>query len=134
MLAVCGGGGSEVLAWLIIISAIAVWIAGTVLIVRSARDKKEKRLLIALLIGSIVLGPALVAAYYHGYFGDDSSTGKVALLLLVPGAIGAGIAVASGAAHGFRAFVASTWGAVFLLGFGAVSIIAALAIGNGCLN
>jgi uncharacterized membrane protein len=122
------------LAWLVILAAIAVWVAGTVLIVRSARDKREKRLLIALLVGSIVLGPALTAAYYGGLLGDDSSTGKLALLLVIPGAIGAGIATATRAAHGFRAFLISTWGALFLLGLAFVAIFAALGIGNGCLN
>lgn len=134
MLAVCGGGGSDLLAWLIILGAISVWVAGTGLIVRSARDKREKRLLVALLIGSIVIGPALTAAYYHGLFGDDSSTGKLALLLVIPGAIGVGIALATRAAHGFRAFLISTWGAVFLLGLAFVAFFAAVAIGNGCLN
>jgi hypothetical protein len=134
VLAVCGGRGSDLLAWLIILGAISVWVAGTVLIVRSARDKREKRLLIALLIGSIVIGPALIAAYYHGLFGDDSSTGKLALLLVIPGAIGVGIALATRAAHGSRAFLISTWGAVFLIGLAFVSFFAAVAIGNGCLN
>jgi hypothetical protein len=91
-------------------------------------------LLIALLVGSIVLGPALTAAYYGGLFGDDSSTGKLALLLAVPGAIGVGIASATRAAHGFRAFLISTWGAVFLLGLGIVAFVAAVAIGDGCIS
>jgi hypothetical protein len=134
VLAVCGGGGSDALAWLIVLAAITVWVVGTALIVRSARDKKEKRLLIALVIGSIAVGPALIAAYYHGLFGDDSSTGKLALLLAIPGVIGAGIALATRAAHGFRAFLISTWGAVFLIGLAFVAIYAALVIGNGCLN
>jgi hypothetical protein len=134
VLAVCGGGGSDLLAWLIILGAIAIWVAVTVLIVRSARDWREKQLLIALLFGSIVIGPAPTAAYYNGLFGDDSSTGKLVLLLAIPGAIGAGIALATRSAHGFRAFLISTWGAVFLLGLAVVSLFAALVIGNGCLN
>lgn len=134
MLAVCDGGGSDLLAWVVILGAIAVWVAGTVLIIKSARDSREKQLLIVLLVGSIVLGPALTAAYYGGLFGDDSSTAKLAVVLAMPGAIGAGIAFATGAAHGLRAFLISTWGAVFLLGLALVAILAALAIGNGCLN
>lgn len=134
MLAVCEGGGSDLLALLVILGAVAVWLAGAVLIVKSASDWREKHLLIVLLVGSIVLGPALTAAYYGGLFGDDSSTVKLALLLVVPGAIGAGIALATGAAHGLRAFLISTWGAVFLLGIAFVAILATLAIGNGCLN
>lgn len=134
MLAVCEGGGSDLLALLVILGAAAIWLAGAVLIVKSASDWKEKRLLIILLVGSIVIGPALTAAYYDGLFGDDSSIAKLALLLIVPGAIGAGIAFATGAGHGWRAFLISTWGAVFLLGLAFVAILAALAIGNGCLN
>ncbi|HST68604.1 MAG TPA: hypothetical protein VLI94_02980 [Solirubrobacterales bacterium] len=130
----CGHGGSDLLAVLVILVAFSAWVAVTALIVRSARDQREKQLLIALVIGSIVLGPALTAAYYGGLFGDDSSTGKLALVLAVPGAIGLGIALATGAAHGFRAFLISTWGAVFLLGLAFVAIFAALGVGTGCLN
>lgn len=135
MLLACGsdGEGSAVLAWLIALGALSIWAAGTVLIIKSARDRKEKRLLVALLVGSIVLGPALIAAYYQGFFGDDSSTGKLAVVLLVPGAIGAGIAIATRAGHGLRAFLASTWGAIFLGGAGTILFIAAI-VGGACLE
>jgi hypothetical protein len=134
VLAVCGGGGNDVAAWLIVLAAFLVWVAGTVLIVKSARDKKEKRLLIALLIVSIPLGPALIAAFYDGVFGSDADFGKLVLLLLVPGAIGAGIALFTRAGHGLRAFLASTWGVIFIGGVGMIMFFAALAAGGGCLE
>lgn len=134
MLAVCGGGGSDALAWLIAVGALLAWLAVAFLIIRSAKERRERRLLIALLMGSILLGPALIAAYYHGFFGDDGSTGKLALVLLIPGAIGVGIALATRAGHGFRAFLASTWGAIFLIGAGIILLIASVAVGGGCLE
>ena len=134
MLAVCGGGGSDVAAWLIVLAALLAWVTGTVLIVRSARDKKEKRLLIALLVVSIPLGPALIAAFYDGVFGSDSDFGKLVLVLLVPGAIGAGIALYTRAGHGLRAFLASTWGVIFIGGVGMIMFFAAFVVGGGCLE
>jgi hypothetical protein len=38
VLAVCGGGGSDLLALLVILGAVSVWVAGAVLIIRSAHD------------------------------------------------------------------------------------------------
>jgi len=46
-----------------------------------ARDRTERHLLLGLLIGSIVLGPLIIA----GFFGDDSNVGKLAVFLLIPG-------------------------------------------------
>jgi hypothetical protein len=129
-----GGGGSDALAWLIIVLAFAAWLAVTVLIVRAARDGTEQRLLLGLLFGSIVLGPLIIAGFYAGFFGDDSNVGKLAVLLLMPGALGAAIAHRTKAAHGGRAFLISTWGAVFLLGAVAILLFAALVVGNGCIE
>jgi len=134
VLAVCGGGGSEALAWLIIVVAFAGWLAVTILIVRAARDRTERHLLLGLLIGSIVLGPLLVAAFYGGVFGDDGDGGKFVGLLLIPGALGAAIAHRTKAAHSGRAFLASTWGALFLIGAVAILLVATVAVGNGCLE
>jgi O-antigen/teichoic acid export membrane protein len=134
VLAVCGGGGSEALAWLIIVVAFAAWLAVTILIIRAARDRTERHLLLGLLIGSIVLGPLLVAAFYGGVFGSNSNVGKLAVLLLIPAVLGAGIAHRTRAAHSGRAFLVSIWGALFLIGAVVILLVATVAVGNGCLE
>lgn len=134
MLAVCGGGGSDLAAWLIVAAALAVWVLVTALIVRAARDRTERRLLLGLLIGSIVVGPLIIAAFYQGVFGSDGNIGKLALVLLIPGAIGAGIAQLTEAADRLRAFVIGLWGAVFLGGAGVLLVFAFVAVGSGCIE
>jgi hypothetical protein len=134
VLACTEGGRNGGLVWLIILAALAAWIAVTVLIVRTAADRKEKRLLLWLLIGSIVLGPLLIAAYYAGFFGSDSSTGKLALFLAIPGLIGVLVAHVTGAANRLRAFLISTWGAVFLAGGGIIMFLVAVTVGGACLE
>jgi hypothetical protein len=130
----CGGGGNATVGWLITLVVFASMFAVTALIIGTGRDRTERRLLLGLLIGSIVLGPLIIAAFYHGVFGDDSNGWKLAALLLVPGALGAAIAHRTKAAHSGRAFLVSTLGAVFLIGAGVILLFIALTIGNGCLE
>jgi hypothetical protein len=128
------GGKNGALVWLIVLAGFAAWVAVTALIVRTAPDWTERRLLLGLLIGSIVLGPLIIAAYYQGFFGSDSSTGKLALFLAIPGAIGGAIAQMTGAANRLRAFLISTWGAIFLVGAGFFTFLVAVVVGGACLE
>jgi hypothetical protein len=89
--------------------AVAIWIAVATLIVRAARDRRERRLLIGLLFMFVVIGPLVIAAYYGGLFGSDASLGKLALIMLIPPAVAAVVAQISGAGHGFRSFLVSAW-------------------------
>ncbi len=134
MLAVCGGGGSDALAWLIVAVAFAGWLAVAVLIVRAARDRTERRLLLGLLFGSIVLGPLIVYAFYDGFFGSDSGLGKLGALLLIPAVLGFAVALRTRAAHAGRALLISAWGAGFLAGAWVVLLIAFVSVGNGCIE
>ena len=134
VLACTEGGRNGVLVWLIILAALAAWVVITALIVRSAADRRERRLLLGLLIGSIVLGPLIIAAFYAGFFGSDSSTGKLALFLAIPGALGALLAHVTGAANRLRAFLISTWGAVFLAGAGVFMFLVAVVVGEACIR
>jgi hypothetical protein len=134
VLACTEGGRNDALVWLIILAALAAWIAVAVLIVRTAADRKERRLLLGLLIGSIVLGPLLIAAYYAGFFGNDSSTGKLALFLAIPGLVGVLVAHVTGAANRLRALLISSWGAVFLAGGGIIMFLVAVTVGGACLE
>ncbi|MGN6556737.1 MAG: hypothetical protein ACTHLH_01840 [Solirubrobacterales bacterium] len=136
MLVACesGGGGSDPVGWLITLAVLAIVLAVTIPIFKAARDRTERRLLLGLLIGSIVLGPLIIAAFYAGFFGDDSNVGKLAVLLLIPGVLGAAIARLTKAAHSGRAFLISTWGGVSLIGAAMVLFFLAFAVGGACLE
>lgn len=138
MLLACGtggvGAGGVVLTYAIGALAVAIWVAFAVLVVKTARDRRERRMLIGLLILFVGIGPLVIAAFYAGFFGSDDSTGKLALIMAIPPVIAAGVAQASGAGHGFRAFLVSAWGSVFLIGAGMVLFIAALTVGGACLE
>jgi hypothetical protein len=123
-----------VLAWGIGALAVSLWLAVAIFIVRTARDRRERRLLIGLLILFVVIGPLVIAAYYDGLFGSDDSLGKLALILLVPPAIAAGAAQMTGGGHLVRAFLVSAWGSVFLIGAGFVLFFAAITVGGACLE
>jgi hypothetical protein len=136
VLLACGdtGVGGAVLTYVIGAVAVGIWVGVATLIVKAARDRRERRLLIGLLILFVVIGPLFIAAYYDGIFGSDDSIGKLALLMLIPPAIAAVVAQSSGAGHGFRAFLVSAWGSIFLIGAGIVLLIAALTVGGACLE
>lgn len=76
----------------------------------------------------------LIAAFYDGFFGSDGDFGKLVLVLLIPGTIGAGIAVATRTGHELRAFLVSTWVAIFLGGLGVIAFFAAVVVGGACLE
>jgi len=136
MLVACesGGGGSDVVGWLVTLAVLAGFLAVTIPIFRAARDKTERRLLLGLLIGSIVLGPLIIAGFYAGSFGDDSNVGKLAVLLLIPGVLGAAIAHWTKAADSGRAFLISSWGAISLIGAGLTLFFLAITVGNACIE
>lgn len=120
--------------WLTTIAVLAAWALLTALVIRAVRDRSERRLLFGLLIGSIVIGPLIIAAYYAGLLGSDSSIGKLALFLAIPGSIGALIAYRTGRANPLRAFLVSTWGAVFLISAGFFLFFVAIFVGGACLE
>jgi hypothetical protein len=134
LLAICGGGGNDAAAWLIVVCALIIWTAVAVLTVRAARDRRERRLLICLLVVSILVGPVIVLAFFSGIFGPDNELLRLVPVLLIPGGIGAGIALKTGAGHGARAFLISTWGAIFLSGGTAIFFLAAVGVGSGCIE
>jgi len=125
------GEGGSAFGWLITLAVLAAWILVTALVLRRLRDRTERRLLLLLFIASIVIGPLIIAAYYAGLFGDDSSLGVLALLLMIPPAIGAVIAYLTGRAKPVRAFLISLWGAVFLISAGLFLFLVAVVLGGG---
>ncbi|HEV7769461.1 MAG TPA: hypothetical protein VGO66_02255, partial [Solirubrobacterales bacterium] len=69
ILAACGEGGSDAVAWLLTLGVFAICLAVAVLIVRGlGRDRTERRFLAGLLVATFVLGPLIIAAFYAGTF------------------------------------------------------------------
>jgi len=125
------GEGGSAFGWLITVAVLAAWILVTVLILRSLRDRTERRLLLGLFLGSTVIGPLIIAAYYGDLFGNDSSFGELALFLMIPPALGAVIAHLTGRGSPLRAFLISLWGAVFLVSAGLFLFLVAVVLGGG---
>jgi hypothetical protein len=134
LLADCNGGGNNLVAWVVILIAFSAWALVTVLVVRKARDERERYLLLGLLFGSILLTPLIIYGFYSGLVGSDGNVAKLVPLLVIPSVIGVGIAHRTRAAHRGRAFFISAWG-TFLIPYGmSVLFFAAFAIGTGCLE
>jgi hypothetical protein len=134
LLADCNGGGSDLAASLVVVVAFSAWLLVAALVLRAARSDKERYLLLGLLVGTILLTPLIISAFYSGLFGSDGDTGKLALLLLLPSVIGLGIAHWTRTAHVVRALFIAVWGTILIpLGI-YVAFFAAFGIGNGCLE
>jgi len=121
-----------VAALLVTALAIGAWILIAALVIRAARDRRERKALIALALVSSLAGPAILFGLLAGFSGDNSRLLEIILTLLLPGLIGACVAVGIRAADALRAFFLALWGAVFLVGAYAVLVFAFLAIGDGC--
>jgi len=133
VLAVCGGG-SDAAALLVMALALAAWVLVAVLVIKAARDRRERKVLVALTLVSGLTGPAILFGLLAGFSGDNDRLPEIVVTLLLPGLIAAGIAVGMQAAHAARAFFLAIWGAVFLPGAYIVLVISLLAIGSGCLE
>jgi hypothetical protein len=134
MLVACasGEGGSAAVGWLISLVVIAICLAAAALMVRAVgRDPAERLFLAVLLASTFVLGVLITAAFYAGFFGDDSQGGKLVALLLVPAALGAAIAHWTGAAHSAKAFLISTVGPVSLIALAIGLLVVAYLVGGG---
>ncbi len=71
---------------------------------------------------------------WSGRPGDNTRLPEIVITLLLPGLIGACVAVYRKAAHAARAFLLAFWGADFLPGAYLMLVISFLAIGTGCLE
>jgi fermentation-respiration switch protein FrsA (DUF1100 family) len=133
VLAVCGGG-SDTGAIAVILGAILLWLLIALAVIRTGRDRNERVVLLALLVLSVFLGGGVYFGVAEGFSGSGDDLGKFILALFVSGAVGAGIALATRSASGIRAFVVSSWGALFLTGGVYVLLIAFLGVGTACLD
>jgi hypothetical protein len=133
VLAVCEGG-SNAAALLVVVIAVAAWVLLAVPAIRAAGDHRERNALIALALVSSLLGPAILFGLSAGFSGDNSRLLEIVLTLLLPGLIGASVAVGTRVARPALAFFIAIWGAVFLPGAYVLLVIAAFAIGTGCFS
>jgi hypothetical protein len=133
VLAVCGGG-SDAAALLIVALAVAVWVGVVVLVVRTARDRREQIMLIAVTLVASTVGAGVLFGLLEGFDGDNEQLPVVILTLLLPGLAAAGIAVAMRLAHAGRAFFLALWGAIFIPSVYILLVISLLAIGSACLD
>lgn len=129
VLAICGGGNDTV-AWAFVAGAILAWIGVAALIIRAGSGIAERVLLASLLIVSVPIGPWIFFANPNGLATNESS--RFFLALLLPGVIGTGVALASRKAHGARAFLASSWGALFVTAGFFIVLAAFFGFGSGC--
>ena len=133
MLAVCGGG-SDAVALLVVALAVVAWIWVAVLVIKGARDRRERKVLIAVALVSCLVGPAILFGLLAGLSGDSTRLPEIVIGLLLPGLIGACVAVFRKAARAASAFLLALWGAVFLPGAYLILVISFLALGTGCLE
>ena len=133
MLAVCEGG-NDAAAVLVVALVIGAWALVAALVVRAARDQRERLVLIAVILASGLTGPAILFGLLNGLDGDNDQLPEIIATLLLPGLIAAGVAVGMRAAHAARAFFLAFWGAIFLVGAYLVLVISLLAIGTACLS
>ncbi|HEX5928533.1 MAG TPA: hypothetical protein VFY48_03990 [Solirubrobacterales bacterium] len=134
MLAVCGGGGSDTAAAFVAALAVVAWGLVAALVIRTARDRRERAVLIALTLVSSLVGPAILFGLLAGFDGDNSRLLEVVVTLLLPGVIAAFAAVGLRAAHAARAFFLALWGAVLFVGAYAVLVISFFLVGTGCFS
>jgi hypothetical protein len=131
-LAVCGGGDDAVALTVVAIVVVA-WLLALWAVIRTADAGSERAILIGLVLVSLVVG-AGVFFLPEGIDGNGDYLTRFLLALLIPGAIGGGIALLTGAAHVGRALFVSVCGALFLTGGAFLLLFASLLLGTGCLD
>jgi hypothetical protein len=103
-------------------------------VIRAARSGRERGVLIGLTLVSLLAGPAILFGLLDGFSGSGDYLVQLALALLVPGVLGACVALGTGFVHAGRALFVSVWGALFLIGGWFVLFVSFLALGTGCLD
>jgi hypothetical protein len=131
MLAVCGGGGNDTLAVLLVLAVVAGWGLVAALVIRAGRDPRERLLLAGLLLAAIVIG---ALAFLVPEAASDDFVERAVIALVLTGATGLAAAWITRAAHPGRALFVSLWGSFFGPGGLMLLFVAALAVGTGCIS
>jgi hypothetical protein len=133
VLAVCGDGGSNAVALLVVAIVVVLWLLAVSAVIRATEDGSERALLIGLVLVSVLIG-AGIFFLPEGVSGNGDYLSRFFLALLIPGAIGVGAALLTRAAHVGRALFVSVCGALFLTGGAFLLLFASLLFGTGCLE
>ena len=133
MLAVCGGGGSDAIALLVVLAIGLAYGFALLTAVFRAEDGEEALLLIVLLVASIAIG-GLVFLYPHGTGGDTDYLGRFVISLVVSGLLGIGVVLRLGEQSAGRAlFIALAGDILIPLGF-FVLLLSSVILGTGCFE
>jgi hypothetical protein len=132
-LSVCGSGGSDAAALIVVVVVIVLWLLAVGAVIRAAEDGTERALLLGLVLASLLIG-AGIFFLPEGVDGDGDYLSRFFLALLIPGAIGVGVALLTRAVHVGRALFISVCGALFLTGGIFLLLFASLLLGTGCLD
>lgn len=133
VLAVCGDGGSDTVALIVVAIVVLLWFLTVGAVVKAGEDGTERALLIGLVLASVLIG-AGIFFLPEGVSGDGDYLTRFFLALLIPGAIGIAVALLTRAVHVGRALLISVCGALFLVGGIFLLFFASLALGTGCLE
>jgi hypothetical protein len=133
VLAVCGDGGSDVAALIVVATVVVLWLFAVGAVIRAAGDGTERALLVGLVLASLLIG-AGIFFLPEGVSGDGDYLSRFFLALLIPGAIGVGVALLTRAVHVGRALFVSVCGALFLTGGIFLLLFASILLGTGCLD
>jgi len=133
VLAVCGSGGSDGVAVFIVGIVVLLWLLAVGAVIRGAEANSERVLLTGLVVISVVIGAVLFFGP-EGVSGDGDYLTRFFLALLIPGAVGGGVALLTQAVPVGRALFVSVCGALFLTGGAFLLLFASLLFGTGCLE
>lgn len=133
VLAVCGGGGNDTLAFIVVLAIAALYLLPIVATLGNAEDGAERAVLIVLLAISITVG-GLLFLYPQGIDGDQDYLGRFVISLLVTGGIAVAAAAKWRAASVGRAVFVALAGDVLIPGGIFLLFFASMVLGSGCLS
>lgn len=133
LLAVCGGGGNDTLALLVLIAIVLAYLLVLRVPLAGAEDGAERLLLIGVLIASIVIG-ALVFGDPIGLFGGGAYLTRFIVSLPIAGGLGLGLAAATERMSAGRALAIAIVGDILIPGGLIVLLFTSVGIGTGCLD
>jgi hypothetical protein len=133
VLAVCGSGGSDTAALIVVILILAAWGLGVWAIIWKGTESQERALLLFLLLASAPIA-TLMFLGPEGLTGDGDYLARFLLAVLLPTGIGLALALLTRRVNPGRAIAVAFSGAVLIPGGIFVLFFASLGIGTGCLD
>ena len=131
--AVCGGGGNDILAFLVVLVIGGFYATAVVYALSRAEDGGELALLVSLLIATITIG-GILFLYPEGIEGNGDYLGRFVLSFVISGLLGIGVVVKRGEEVAGRALFIALAGDVLIPGGLFVFLFSSLGVGTGCLS